>query len=84
MAIAPSTSIQHGAIAEGAATIAFMAFVTLVFAVGAAIAGGLTVQGIFGGVAIPNATMTFTIAAIAAIGCLIAAGVFAVLAALFA
>lgn len=81
MAIAPSTSIQHGAIAEGAATIAFMAFVTLVFAVGAAIAGGLTVQGILGGVAIPNATMTFTIAAI---GCLIAAGVFAVLAALFA
>ncbi|WP_373189975.1 hypothetical protein [Halolamina sp.] len=81
MATAPSTPVQQGAIAEGAAALAFMTFLTLVLTAGAAIAGGLTVQGILGGVAIPDATMAFTIAAI---GCLIAAGVFAVLAALFA
>ncbi|WP_373189968.1 hypothetical protein [Halolamina sp.] len=81
MATASSAPVQQGAIAEGAAALAFMAFLTLVLAAGAAIAGGLTVQGILGGVAIPDATMKATIAAI---GCLIAAGVFAVLAALFA
>jgi hypothetical protein len=55
--------------------------VTCVLATATAVAEGLTVQGALGDVAIPDATLTFTIAAI---GCLIAAGVFAVLAALFA
>jgi len=61
--------------------VTFMAMVTCVLATATAVAEGLTVQGALGDVAIPDATLTFTIAAI---GCLIAAGVFAVLAALFA
>ncbi len=80
MATAPPT-VQNGAIAEGAATVASMAFVTLLLAAGAALTAGLTVQGILGGVAIPQASLKFTIAAVV---CLIAAGAFAFLAALFA
>jgi len=80
MATAPRT-VQNGAIAEGAATVAFMAFVTLVLAAGAALTAGLTVQGILGGVAVSKQAMTF---AIISVVLLIAAGVFAVLAALFA
>jgi len=79
MATAPP--VQNGAIAEGAATLAFMAFVTLVLSAGAAVAGALTVQGILGGIAVPQRTVLFSMLAV---GALIAAGVFALLATVFA
>jgi len=80
MAVSPP-SVQNGAIAEGAAVVAFMLFATLFLAALASVAGGLTVQGILGGVAIPNKSMA---CAIIAVILLVAAGVFAFLAAVFA
>ncbi len=81
MATAPSTPVQNGAIAEGAAAVAFMLFITLFLAAGAAVAGALTVQGILGGVAIPRATVWFSVLAIAF---LILGGICGLLAAVFA
>ncbi len=79
MATAPS--VQNGAIAEGGAALLFLAFVTLFLMAGAAVAGALTVQGILGGIAIPKATVWFSVLAIA---CLILGGIFGLLAAVFA
>jgi len=80
MAIAPPTT-SDGAIAGSAATVAFMAFLTLFLIALASVAGGLTVEGILGGVAIPNKSM---VCAIIAVILLVAAGVFSFLAAVFA
>lgn len=58
-----------------------MAMMTCILIAAAAVTGGLTVQGIVGGVAILNATMKFTILAV---GFLVLAGICAFLAALLA
>jgi len=79
MATAPS--VQNGAIAEGGAALLFLAFVTLLLMAGAAVSGALTVQGVLGGIAIPKATVWFSVLAIA---CLILGGIFGLLAAVFA
>jgi hypothetical protein len=76
-----AAATSNGAVAEGASVVAFLAFVTLLLSAGAAVAGALTVQAILGGVAIPNKSMA---CAIIAVILLVAAGVFASLAALFA
>ena len=75
-----ATATSNGAVAEGASVVAFLAFVTLLLSAGAAVAGALTVQAILGGVAIPDRTVVFTIAAI---GSPIAVGVFVLLATVF-
>ncbi len=80
MATAPPL-VQNGAIAEGGAALAFLAFATTFLMAAAAVSGALTVQGILGGVAIPRATVWLSVFAITF---LILGGICGLLAAVFA
>jgi len=80
MAVAPSPGLSDGAIAQSAATVAFLAFITFLLAAAAVVFGGITVENAVDGLALTEHGAKL---AILAIGCLGAALGFGLLATVF-